>query len=225
MNVLSMNDVSFSYPGCMKKVLSGITAQFATGKMYVIIGESGAGKTTLLSLLAGMTDCDDGEIIYKGESVQSINRDRYRSNEVGVIFQSYNLILTDTAVENVMLSLYLCGCREKDKRKYAYSLLERIGIDRETADIQILMLSGGEQQRVCIARALSCNPDVLIADEPTGSLDSKKENDIMSVFLRLAHEDDKCVIIVTHSKTVTEYADTIFEISNGVLLPHRTNHL
>jgi putative ABC transport system ATP-binding protein len=217
MNVLSMNDVSFSYFGSSKKVLNGMNAEFGTGKIYVIVGESGAGKTTLLSLLAGLTDCNHGEIIYKGADLKTINKDNYRANEVGVIFQSYNLILSDTAVENVMLSLYLCGNKEKDKHRLAYSLLERVGIDRETANRRILKLSGGEQQRVCIARALSRRPDILIADEPTGNLDERNEDEILRIFTHLAHEDSRCVIIVTHSKSVIEYADVVLEIEGGTL--------
>lgn len=219
MNTLTMNNVSFSYRGTTKKVLTDVTAEFESGAIYAIVGESGAGKTTLLSLIAGLTDVNDGEIRYGGKNIKSINRNRYRSNEVGVIFQSYNLLFTDTAVENVMLSLHLSGSKESDKKAAAYVLLEKVGIDRETANRRILKLSGGEQQRVAIARSLSCNPNLVIADEPTGNLDGKNERVIMNILQGLAHEDGKCVIIVTHSKSVTEYADVVLEIENGILKP------
>jgi len=212
-----MNNVSFSYPGATRKVLSDVNAEFESGKIYTIVGESGTGKTTLLSLIAGLTDVSAGEIQYKETNIKRINKNRYRSNEIGVIFQSYNLLITDTAVENVMLSIHLSGNKVSNKKAVAYRLLEKVGINHETADRRILKLSGGEQQRVAIARSLSCNPNLIIADEPTGSLDSKNESTIMGILQGLAHEDGKCVIIVTHSKSVTEYSDEVFEITGGIL--------
>jgi putative ABC transport system ATP-binding protein len=217
MNTLSMNNVSFSYPGATRKVLSDVNAEFESGKIYTIVGESGTGKTTLLSLIAGLTDVSAGEIQYKETNIKRINKNRYRSNEIGVIFQSYNLLITDTAVENVMLSIHLSGNKVSNKKAVAYRLLEKVGINHETADRRILKLSGGEQQRVAIARSLSCNPNLIIADEPTGNLDSKNESIIMGILQGLAHEDGKCVIIVTHSKSVTEYSDEVFEITGGIL--------
>jgi putative ABC transport system ATP-binding protein len=217
MNTLSMNNVSFSYPGATRKVLSDVNAEFESGKIYTIVGESGTGKTTLLSLIAGLTDVSAGEIQYKETNIKRINKNRYRSNEIGVIFQSYNLLITDTAVGNVMLSIHLSGNKVSNKKAVAYRLLEKVGINHETADRRILKLSGGEQQRVAIARSLSCNPNLIIADEPTGNLDSKNESIIMGILQGLAHEDGKCVIIVTHSKSMTEYSDVVFEITGGIL--------
>lgn len=217
MMILSMKNVSFSYSGGAKKVLTGIDAHFEEGKIYAIVGESGAGKTTLLSLIAGLTNSDSGEILYKGSNLRHIDKDHYRSSEVGMIFQSYNLLFTDTAEENVTLSLNLSGSQTKDKKRFAYELLSKVGIDKETADRRILKLSGGEQQRVAIARSLSYNPNLIIADEPTGNLDEKNESGIMDILLGLAHEDGKCVIIVTHSKSVSDYADVVLKIKNGML--------
>ena len=216
MEVLRLRDVSFSYDG-KRLVLENINASFDGGKIYAIAGESGSGKTTLLSLMAGLTRCTGGQIFYNGVDIQTIRQDRYRSNEIGVVFQSYNLLLTDNAVENVILSLDLNGNKEKDKAGVAYRLLEKVGIDRDTARRKILKLSGGEQQRVAIARSLSYNPNLVIADEPTGNLDEKNERGIMEIFAKIAHEDGKCVIIVTHAKSVAACADKLIEISHGRL--------
>jgi putative ABC transport system ATP-binding protein len=212
-----MKDVSFSYKGNAKRVLNYISADFENGKVYAIVGESGSGKTTLLSLIAGLTSCSSGVITYQDKDINTINKDHYRSNKIGVIFQSYNLLLSDTAVENVMLSIDLSGNKEKDKNRLAYELLAKVGIDKEKAERKVLKLSGGEQQRVAIARSLSYNPNLIIADEPTGNLDEKNEKGIMEILQNLAHMEGKCVILVTHSSSVTEYADVVMEIRNGSL--------
>lgn len=217
MTVLSMNDVSFAYKGTEKRVLNRISVDFEEGKIYAIVGESGAGKTTLLSLLAGLTSSTSGVIAYKGKDIKSINKDRYRSRQVGVIFQSYNLLLADTAAENVMLSIHLGGNQARDKRTLAYELLAKVGIDREKADRKVLKLSGGEQQRVAIARSMSYDPNLIIADEPTGNLDERNATGIMDILRKLAHLEGKCVILVTHSASVTEYADVVMEIKDGML--------
>jgi putative ABC transport system ATP-binding protein len=196
-------------------VLKGISAAFEAGKVYTIVGKSGSGKSTMLSLLSGLDTCKNGEIRYKDTDLRLIDRDRYRAQDIGVIFQAYNLLTNATAVQNIVLSLHISKSPEKDKKNFAYSLLEKVGIDRETADRPVLKLSGGEQQRVGIARAISHNPDIIIADEPTGNLDRDTEAEILKIFKNLAHWENKCVIIVTHSKKVSEIADVIYGISDG----------
>jgi len=218
---MKLSDVTYKYESSKKNVLNKITAEFDKGKVYAIVGKSGSGKTTLLSLVSGLDVCAGGEILYGGKSLKEINRDDYRAKNIGVVFQSYNLLLNATAAENIVLSMNISGSGEKDKKEHAYKLLDRIGIDRETSDRKILKLSGGEQQRVGIARALAHNPDIIIADEPTGNLDSETEADIMDIFSNLAHNDGKCVIIVTHSKKVSSYADDIYGIADGKLIPVR----
>jgi putative ABC transport system ATP-binding protein len=219
---MKIDNVSYKYDGGSKNVLNSMSAEFSAGKVYTIVGKSGSGKTTLLSLISGLDACTDGAILYNGRNLKEIDRDMYRAKNIGVIFQSYNLLLNATAAENIVLSMNISGSDVKDKKARAYKLLEDIGIDRETADRKILKLSGGEQQRVGIARALSSNPDIIIADEPTGNLDADTEGAIMNILTRLAHEENKCVIIVTHSKEVSSYADEIYGIANGKLVPVRT---
>lgn len=215
MSVLSLNRIFYKYDGAKKNVLQGVSAEFEAGKVYTIIGKSGSGKSTMLSLIAGLDTCKNGTIMYGGADLKSIDRDEYRARSIGVIFQAYNLITNATAVENIVLSMNISRSPERDKKRYAYALLEKVGIDRDTADRRVLKLSGGEQQRVGIARALSHNPDILIADEPTGNLDTDTETDILTIFTSLAHHEGKCVIIVTHSKKVTSIADVILGISDG----------
>jgi len=215
MNVLTVNNVSYQYEGSGKNVLRGISAGFEAGKVYTIVGKSGSGKSTMLSLISGLDICKNGEILYKGTDLRAINRDEYRARGIGVIFQAYNLLTNATAVQNIVLSMHIGKSPEKDKKSFAYSLLAKVGIDRETADRPVLKLSGGEQQRVGIARAISHNPDIIIADEPTGNLDRDTEAEILKIFTGLARWENKCVIIVTHSKKVSEIADVIYGISDG----------
>ena len=221
MSLMKIEELTYKYESSKKNVLNKVSAEFEKGKVYAIVGKSGSGKTTLLSLLSGLDVCTGGNILYNDKNLKEINRDDYRAKNIGVVFQSYNLLLNATAAENIVLSMNISGSDEKDKKEYAYSLLEKIGIDRETADRKILKLSGGEQQRVGIARALSHNPDIIIADEPTGNLDTETESQIMDIFADLAHNQDKCVIIVTHSKKVSSYADDIYGIADGKLVPVR----
>lgn len=215
MSILAVNNLSYVYDGTKKKVLNNINIEFESKRTYAIVGKSGSGKTTLLALLSGLDLCKDGEILYNGENIKMIDRDNYRSNKIGVIFQSYNLLTNATAFENIMLSMDISGIKVANKKEYAYSLLQSVGIDKEKADRKVLKLSGGEQQRVGIARAVSHNPDIIIADEPTGNLDTETEESIMKILTRLSQEENKCVIIVTHSKKVANYANEIWAISDG----------
>lgn len=218
MSILHLEHISYTYEKSQTPVLRDITADFEAGKLYAVIGKSGAGKTTLLSLISGLDVCSHGTILYNGEDLKSINRDRYRALSIGVVFQSYNLLLNASAVENVVLSMNLSGNRNPDRKLTAYRLLEKVGIDRSTADRKILKLSGGEQQRTGIARALSHNPDILIADEPTGNLDESTEEEIMQLLTNLVKKENRCVIIVTHSHKAASYADEVLGLSGGRLI-------
>ncbi|MBM7542269.1 ABC transporter ATP-binding protein [Amphibacillus cookii] len=215
MSILTLTNVSYKYEGTKKNVLAGISAQFEPGKAYAIVGKSGSGKSTLLSLIAGLDVCEKGEILLGGSDLKKIDRDAYRAKSIGVIFQSFNLITTATAIENIVLSMNISDVKDKNKKAIAYTLLEKVGIDDEKADRKVLKLSGGEQQRVGIARALAHNPDIIIADEPTGNLDTDTENAILDILIKLAQEEDKCVIIVTHSKKVSSAADEVWGIQKG----------
>lgn len=218
MSLLRLRAVGYKYEGAKRDVFSNITMDFEPGKIYGIIGKSGAGKSTLLSLIAGLDTCSTGDIFYKDKSLKEIDKDDYRAKDIGVIFQGYNLLLNATAKENILLSMNISGVKEKNKNEYVYNLLKDVGISEDKADRKILKLSGGEQQRIGIARALAHNPDIIIADEPTGNLDSETEEKIMNILVSLAHDHNKCVIIVTHSKKVCTYLDEIWGLKDGKLL-------
>ena len=209
MSILSLKDICFSYGRV--KVLENISFEFEKGKIYCIVGKSGAGKTTLLSLLSGLTNASSGTILYDGKDISKIDKYKYRSKYIGVIFQSYNLITKFTAAENVVLSMDVSGAKIKNKKQKAIELLQSVGLDEDEANRRILKLSGGQQQRVAIARALSYDPDIILADEPTGNLDGETQAEIMEIFRRLANEG-KCVILVSHSPEVAKMCDTCYEL-------------
>ena len=214
MDLLKTEDLGFTYDK-EKFVLRDINLSFNEGTVYGIFGKSGAGKTTLLSLLAGLEVASEGKILYKDSDLAKMNRDHYRCNEIGVIFQSYNLLPHLTALENVVLSMDISNLKVKDKNKKALQLLKKVGLNEEKAKRKVLMLSGGEQQRVSIARALSYDSEIILADEPTGNLDRDTESEIIKILVELAHEEGKCVIIISHSTKVKENVDIVYHLVNG----------
>ncbi len=212
MSKLRLENVSYKYEKTSKMVLQDVSYEFEKGKIYAIIGKSGAGKTTLLSLLSGLTKPTSGKIYLDDVDTAKKDMYHYRSRDVGVIFQSFNLLPKLTAAENVILSMDVSGQRFKNKKQTAMNLLEKVGLNEDEAKRRILKLSGGQQQRVAIARAFSYNPEIILADEPTGNLDGETQDDIMEIFRKLAKEEDKCVIIVTHSPDITKEADVVYEL-------------
>lgn len=209
MSVLSLKNICFSYD--QTPVLQNISYDFDEGKMYCIVGKSGAGKTTLLSLLSGLASTNEGTILYNGKDIKEIDKYELRSKYIGVIFQSYNLLTKFTALENVVLSMEIAGMKGKEKKQKAMELLLSVGLDEEEANRRILKLSGGQQQRVAIARSLAYDADIILADEPTGNLDSETQKEIMAIFRRLA-DQGKCVILVSHSQEVAAMCDERYEL-------------
>lgn len=209
MSVLSLNNVCFSYG--KTPVLKDLSLDFEKGKMYCIMGKSGAGKTTLLSILSGLANPDSGTILYNGKDIKNINKYKFRSKCIGVVFQSYNLITKFTALENVVLSMDIARVKGIKKRERALELLNSVGLDNDEANRRVLKLSGGQQQRVAIARALSHNPDIILADEPTGNLDGDTQDEIMQILRKLT-EEGRCVILVSHSPQVAAMCDQTYEL-------------
>lgn len=204
MERLRLENVCFSYG--KKNVLNNINYTFEDGKMYAVTGKSGAGKTTLLSVISGLTDATAGTVYCNGQDLKSVDKYEYRSRDVGVIFQSFNLLTKLTAVENVELSMDIADIKPENKRERAYELLEQVGLDRDEADRRVLKLSGGQQQRVAVARAISYDAQIIMADEPTGNLDNETQREIVDILEALA-KDGKCVIVVTHSDYIAGRAD------------------
>lgn len=218
--ILEAKDLNYYYQDGDKRryILKDTSVSFEKGKFYTILGQSGSGKTTFLSLLGALDTPHGGEVLFNGEDIKKIGYEKYRRNNVGIIFQSYNLVPTFTAVENVLIPMAITENEiPEDAKTVAYNLLDYIGIVKSKADRPVNKLSGGEQQRVAIARALATNVDLILADEPTGNLDEEMEQEIVDIFKRLAHEHDKCVIVVTHSNEIAKQSDQTFLLRKGVL--------
>lgn len=217
MSILKLENVGYRYKDAPKDiyVFENINYEFEQGKMYAIKGKSGSGKTTLLSLITGLEKCTEGNVLYDGKNLKKMNLDIYRNTDIGIVFQSYNLLPSLTAIENIMLSMDISKIKVKNKKEKALELMKSVGLSEEHANRKILKLSGGEQQRIAIARSLSYNPKIIIADEPTGNLDKDTENEILKIFENLAKKENKCIIIVTHSQNVCDKVDVVYELKKN----------
>lgn len=211
MCILEIKNVQYSYNN-KKRILKGVSAQMEQGKLYAILGPSGCGKTTLLSLLGGLDSPGVGQILYKGQDIAGTGLADHRKNHVAFIFQSYNLIDYLTPGENVALTSKLPPL----------PILERLGLTKEETRRNVLKLSGGQQQRVAIARALASESPVILADEPTGSLDEDTARGITEILKDSARRMNKCVIVVTHSGELADQADVVFRLKRGVLMQNRS---
>ena len=218
--ILKLEDLCYSYidGGYERQILKNLSFEFEEKKFYTILGPSGSGKTTLLSIIAGLDFAKSGHVYFRDKEITKSNVGKYRRNDISIVFQQYNLISYLTAVENVMLAMSETDNElPKDKKNVAYNLLERFGIVRSKADRMVGQLSGGEQQRVSIARSLASNVDLIFADEPTGNLDTATEVEIINVFKELAEEYGKTIIVVTHSNQVAEMSDQRVLLKDGIL--------
>ena len=219
MEILKAQNAAFSYVNRYQRVdaVKNASCVFETGKVYAIVGKSGSGKTTFLSLLAGLELPSSGTVLFRDTPTTKLDRDRFRREHAAVIYQNYNLFPLLTAEENVLYSMNLKGIRGKTARLRAKKELEAVGIGPEQFKRFPPQLSGGEQQRVAIARALAAENELILADEPTGNLDAANGEQIVSILLRLAHEEKRCVIIVTHDRDLAARTDEILVMRDGVL--------
>ena len=219
--MLELKNISKTYNtnNFKQTALNNVSISFREQEFAAILGPSGSGKTTLLSLLAALDEPKEGKILYNDQDIKAIGYEKYRRNMVSIVFQSYNLVPYMTAVENVMIPMAITENEiPKNTKEVAYNLLDYIGITKSKADRIVNKLSGGEQQRVAIARSLASNVDIIFADEPTGNLDSELEDEIIEIFKTLAHEHNKCIIMVTHSKEIADKSDVSYQLKKGVLL-------
>ncbi len=216
--MLQLKDITKSYKtGDFTQVaLNKVSLNFRESEFVAILGQSGSGKTTLLNVVGGLDQYDSGELIINGQSTkhfQDSDWDAYRNNSVGFIFQSYNLISHLSIVDNVEMGMTLSGVSSSEKNKKAMEVLEKVGL-KDHVHKKPNQLSGGQMQRVAIARALANNPDIILADEPTGALDSETSEQIMDLIKTIA--EDKLVIMVTHNPELAEqYADRVIKFSDG----------
>ena len=207
MDILEIKNVTYNYSNSSELVLSKVNQKFEIGKFYAIIGKSGAGKSTLLSLLAGLDKPGKGKILFKGNDIEKDGYSNHRKNNISLVFQNYNLIDYLTPLENVRLV----------NKNASETILFELGLDKSQINRNVMKLSGGQQQRVAIARALVSDSPIILADEPTGNLDADTAGEIIEILKKLAKERNKCVIVVTHSKEVTNSADIILELRDRKL--------
>lgn len=217
MERIKVESVSYSYQNKYQTVeaVKDVTCTFETGKMYVITGESGSGKSTFLSLLAGLDIPMSGTIIVDGEDLSRIDRDAYRREKVAVIYQAFHLFPLLTALENVMYPLEIQGVARKEARERAKEYLREVGIDGKKFGKYPRMMSGGEQQRTAVARAMASGGRIILADEPTGNLDTENEEKIVELLISLAHDRDFTVIMVTHNRQIADRADVRLVMKDG----------
>ena len=220
MHSLIAKQVTYEYRNAVQtvKAVNGVSCTFQQGLFYALVGASGSGKTTFLSLLAGLDVPASGTIELDGESTAKMNRDSYRMNHVSVIYQNFNLFQHLTVLENAAYPLYVRKMPKKNADKLAAEKLLQVGLKAEQFRRLPNMLSGGEQQRVAIARALASGSEIILADEPTGNLDSTNSRNIVDILQKLAHENNRCVIIVTHDAAVADAADVMLQMKDGCLV-------
>lgn len=220
-NILfKLDNITYGYIDGTKKrvILDGLSYEFEKGKFYTILGPSGSGKTTLLALASALDRPESGEIYYEGKSIKKIGYTKFRRNNMAIIFQKYNLIDYLTGVENVESSMMIVDEKIKgDRKDISYKILDTMGIVKSKADRRVTKLSGGEQQRVAISRALAKDVDLIFGDEPTGALDTATEKEVIELFKDLAHNYGKTIILVTHSDDVAHSSDITLRLDNGKL--------
>ena len=217
MPVLKIVDLAYTYKSKYQtvKALKGITYEFKPGKFYALIGRSGSGKTTLLSLLAALDIPTEGQVIFEDKTTAEIDRDLYHRDSVAVIYQSYNLLPLLSVLENVTFPLELK--KVPDAKKIAEEKLRSVGLDETYFKRLPAMLSGGEQQRVAIARALVSDAKIILADEPTGNLDTENSDIVIDLLQKLAYKEGYCVIVVTHDLSISAKADEVLSLKDGLL--------
>lgn len=219
--ILRLDNVCYQYRNKYQSVdaVKDATAEFHEGKTYAIIGKSGSGKSTLLSLIAGLALPTDGHVLYRGVSTDEFDLNKYRRENVAVVFQSFNLFPLMTCLENVCFPLELLGKSPKEASVIAKQFIEHVNLPETVGKRFPNMISGGEKQRVAIARALASGAKIILADEPTGNLDVANGEKIVQLLRDLAHVDNYTVIIVTHDMSITQVVDEVMQMSDGYLLP------
>lgn len=220
MECLKIEQVSYQYRGKYQTVraVNGVSYSFQAGRFYAIVGKSGSGKTTLLSLLAGLDVPTEGTVLANGVSTKDCNRNALRRDHISVIYQNYNLFPLLTVEENVMYPLRLKKTDKETARAKAHETLRAVDLPESYFKRLPSRLSGGEQQRVAIARTLAAGSEIILADEPTGNLDETNTQNIVHILASLAHDQNRCVIVVTHDTDIAAQADEVLQMRDGALV-------
>lgn len=220
MSLITLEQLDYQYITKYQKVqaLKNVNYAFNAGEFYAIMGKSGCGKSTLLKMIAGLGKPTAGKVFYEGKSLEEINLDNYRREEIAVIYQTLNLLPHLNTLENVMYPLMLKGMNLKDAQRYAKETLQSLGINKEFLRKFSNMLSGGEQQRVAIARAVATDARVILADEPTGNLDQENANIVVELFKQLVHEKKCCIIMVTHDNSLIQENTKVIKMVDGMIM-------
>lgn len=208
MSILQLDHLDYVYPGTSTQILSDVCTGFEIGKFYAIVGASGAGKSTLLNLLAGLDKPTSGAVRFDGTDIAETGYAHHRKKQISLVFQNYNLIDYLTPLENLRLV----------NGKAGINTLTQLGLSEKEARRSVMALSGGQQQRVAIGRALVSGAPIILADEPTGNLDEDTAHEVIEILQRAAHEQDKCVIVVTHSRQLARSADVTLRLNRRKLV-------
>ncbi|UXV63488.1 ABC transporter ATP-binding protein [Lactococcus cremoris] len=200
----------------MVVIRGALNLQFEPGNMYAILGKSGSGKTTFLSLISALESPKEGTILYNSENLDKIGLTRFRRQHLVIVFQAYNLLTYMTAYQNVSSALEISGVKKENKRDFITESLKSVGITEDLHHKKVAQLSGGQQQRVAIVRAMITGADIIVADEPTGNLDEETGREMIALFEKIAHEQNKIVILVTHDSDIAKRSDVTYELKDKV---------
>ncbi|WP_125607382.1 ABC transporter ATP-binding protein [Lapidilactobacillus bayanensis] len=214
--MLTIKNLGYWYDRQENSLFENVNLEFEQGQSYAIVGQSGSGKTTFLSLIAGLDKPRAGEISFNGKGINSIGLTKYRQYNVSIVFQSYNLLTYMSPLNNLLTAMAVTQSSHKGDKKYAQEMLRKLGLTDEQMTKNVQRLSGGQQQRVAIARTMCCDAKLVVADEPTGNLDEENTQDVIQLFQKIAHEQNRCVIIVTHEPDVAAACDHSYRLAHHV---------